>query len=294
MTRNTHAPPSDRTVSSRSRRAVLSLGAAGILSGLAGCSSITGQPATGTSRSDDGVFTDISFEGQQMVVELAEGHDVERLNLVDPKGKQFASVNVAAGANRVEFQLIEIEPGLSGFDHYPPGVYELVAERGGASRTRDIEIRPNLTITSASPHLREESEFVEGLELTLRNVGTGPSWVYDIAYPKLTNGIESSISDMPGLPQSHIKHPSTASDTILTPGDEKVFASTRDPFVFENESTCTGESIEGVVIAATPLSNNPQRKFSVKFSGGASSTNPSTGADEYYCNHASVKSVDEN
>lgn len=269
-----------------SRRTMLSLGTAGVVSALAGCSSITGQSASGSSNSDD-VFTDISFEGQQMVVELAEDHDIKQVNLIDPRGGEFASQAVASGVTEIPFQILDIENGISGFEHYQIGTYELVGERTGNKPTRDVELKPNLSITSISPHQYKNTGYIDSLKVRVRNDGTGPTWVYDIAYPEINRGTVSSPGDMAGLPKSHLVTPEKAIESVLTPNEERTFASTRQPFVFEEKSVCSDHSIEGEVVVATPLSKNPTAKFFLELSGGGKSTNPSTGRDEYYCNNIS-------
>ena len=155
-----------------SRRGLLRTG---ILSGslaLAGC-----------LDESDPVFQEISFEESHLVVRLHDEHAVEQLNLIAPDGSIFSQSAVATGATTVRIEMLDLREGLSSYDHYTPGEYELVAILPERTVTRELALRPEL-------HVVDVHQFREGdnagdlskLAVTLENVGTAPTWIYDFAY----------------------------------------------------------------------------------------------------------------
>ena len=86
-----------------SRRRLFAWSGTAPLAGVAGCSR-TNNPSTVTESSmgsptppADSVFEDVGFAGPNLVVMLADGHDVDRLNLISPDGSIFEQTSVARG-----------------------------------------------------------------------------------------------------------------------------------------------------------------------------------------------------
>lgn len=272
-----------------SRRRLLGASGAALASATAGCSSLGPDGSqSGSPDSQSDVFTDISFEGQQMVVELQEGHSVERLNLIGPDGSEFASTKVSEGVNSVEFELIDISPGISGFEHYEPGEYSIVAPTQDGSKKTKLSLQPSLQIISVSVSNEGPSEASDRLEVSVKNSGSGPTWIHDIGYSDLSAGQTSTPGEMPGLPKGDLRVPESAKESILTPGESQSFVSRDTPFVFEVRSVCQRSTLHGRVVAVSPVEAQDERSFRVELRGGATSTSPSSNRERYYCNSASA------
>lgn len=218
----------------RTRRSVLALGAASLSAGVSGCSAIRGD-LPGIGSSDSSVFEEISFEGQHMVVQLREGHSVKRVNLIAPNGSEFSNQRVSAGVTRVEFQLMKISPGIGGYEHYSPGTYEFVAKlEGGEQETSSRRISPNLGIVGISSFSSGEEDDARNVVVAVENKGSGPTWIYNIAFENAPNDAANNTGDQPGIPGSYLIKPKDPLATILLPGQNKSYVSSPEPFLFKD------------------------------------------------------------
>jgi len=90
MSRDTPTPNDRKIGQSISRRRLLACFGTALLSGVAGCLGTntarngTESPTGSPSPPIDSVFEEIEFVGPNLVVTLAEDHDVDRLNLISP------------------------------------------------------------------------------------------------------------------------------------------------------------------------------------------------------------------
>ena len=127
-----------RRRSSVSRRQVLGGLGAISLSGLAGCARNSPSGESQPTTAGESVIRGTSFEGMDLVVELRDGHDVSRLNLIAPDGTLFSGAEVATGVRTVRLPILSIEAGGAS-KHYTPGTHELVAAIGDETRSHSIE-----------------------------------------------------------------------------------------------------------------------------------------------------------
>lgn len=271
----------------RSRRSVLALGVSGLAAGIAGCSSVVNETSTATGASESSVFTDISFEGQQMVVGLAEGHSVERLNLIGPKGKAFTSEAVAKGSTSVEIQILDLEVNSGDYDHYTPGSYELVAKIEGDTESRDVELDPNIKIVDVAPYENPETESVTDTVITVENQGTGPTWIFDIGFLDAPNEQASELGSQPGVPEVYLSKPEDAEETIVLPGSKTEFVSGKSPFRFETKSACEGKELQSTVVLQTATKTQVKRPIRASFSGGVGNKETIASQDRFMCENAS-------
>lgn len=231
------------------RRGWLSLGAGTVGSLLAGCSSR--PPAAETP--EPSVFRGTSFEGTDLVVELAEDHAVDRLNLIGPDGRLFAQSPVAVGQTRVGLEIMSIV-SLPGLKHYKPGLYELLAIGDAQTESKSVEMWPEVRIIDIRQYRRgkQQNDFGK-LVVELENTGTGPTWIHDITYsnaPNFTANLE--LSDNPGI--ILLEYPTNPLSTVIHPGESKEYVGETSPFEFKNQDiqTCS-DSYEIEVIVGTPV-----------------------------------------
>lgn len=256
-----------------SRRRILGLGCTA-LGALAGCGS-SGDTigATGASVRTP-TFTDsVDIDGKFLVVTLPHGHDIKKVTLVDPDGEYFASRSVPVGVTRVRFELLD--PRLMGSDyvHYDPGVYELVGTGAGGTYRQAIPLVPDVRIVDVR-QVRDEAlpmQFV-GLVVTVENVGTGPTWVYDIAYAGSPYGsADSGITDSPGDPI--FAYPERPDVSVLGPTEAGEFVDFRRPLLFEDESDCNNETSEMEVRIG--IASGDQTVQTIRLTSGGEATKDS-------------------
>lgn len=98
-----------------SRRRVLGVCGTVALGSLGGCSGLLG--------SSDPVFTDVSVDGEEMVVDLVDDPEASVINVFMPNGDQRERHMIQAGEKQVTFLLC----AAPGEEEYVPGDYRIVA-----------------------------------------------------------------------------------------------------------------------------------------------------------------------
>lgn len=280
-----------------SRRALLGACGLGLASAVSGCTSLPTGGSTSSSpesQSESDVFQEISFEGPQMIVELREGHSVERLNLVAPDGSEFSSTEISAGVSTEKIRLLDISPGLNRYEHYEPGEYSLVAAKKDGSVTEvSLSLKPSLRIIELSA-AKGPSGPEDRLQVRVENNGTGPTWVYDIAYQNLENGQTSKLGELYGLPEAELRIPKEAEKAIISPNESRAYVGRESPFLFGNKAICQGTTLQGTVTVASPVDSEAEQSFEVELQNGARSTDPSTQSETYYCNSITPSMSEKN
>lgn len=270
-----------------SRRQLLKAGLSTGAAALAGCASDGDPPGSppSTSLPDDSVFRDVSFEGPHLVVGLREDHGVTGLNLIAPDGSTFAQTDVATGATTVRLKILDVRNGL----HYSPGEHELVAVLEGGSESRVLKLNPELQVEEIRQYRQGSSASDLGkLAVILNNVGTAPTWVYDITYRNAPNETSNDpLADDPSIPQ--ISQPETSEDLIISPDTEQTYVGSTVPFLFVNEGnqSCSGEREVTVLVGVAegkPLEQGIRASI-----GGETRSAGLTG--EYTCTSISVQLV---
>ena len=276
----------------RSRRAFLTSGVLPGTSLLAGCLGRAEKPPEQPPGiNSDSSIQSIGFDGGEMVVELSDDHDVTRLNLIDAGGELYTQTTVASGETTSRLEILDIRPGLGGYEHYEPGDYELVSV-GGAGETNStaLELVPDLQIVDISQYRDGERNSDYGkLAVTVENVGTGPTWVYGISYNGAPNDlVNDPLNIDPGLPRLSL--PSSLPEILLEPNESNQFVGDTTPLVFsdQEEQTCAGDSTF-VVLIGSPTAEPIQQPVTISVKGESISVGH-TG--EYSCTEVSVKVVD--
>lgn len=219
---------------------------------LAGCSS--SEQATGTPSSTPEPITGVSVTGTAVVVDLVDDTDVDQLSLIGPDGEAVATSDVTAGETTVSLQILEVDPGVTGYEHYQPGTHELVAKRGEKEFTTEIPLRPDLEVSRVKQHQNGSSDADLGrLEVWVKNRGSGPTWVHDITFEEAPYyATNDSLRQDPGI--ISIDTVGEGQNAIVPPASERGYISRDAPLLFTGSSQgeCASKSTFGVILG-TPL-----------------------------------------
>ncbi|RXK47037.1 hypothetical protein [Halorientalis pallida] len=212
----------------------------------------------------------IEFEGQDLVIQLVDGHGISKLNLLDPEGSLYASTSIATGETTVRLQIIEI-PSITGrYAHYTPGKHELALISGGSvSDTVTVDLNPDLEITAVQQYRDGEYDDEYGkLEITVRNTGTGPTWVSDIVFEDspyfAANGELLDRSSIPSYTE-----PIQVSEFLILPGEYQIYVPTELPLLFslESDSHCNNTRGRMKIIARSADGHNISAMVQFEASG---------------------------
>ncbi|WP_248299473.1 hypothetical protein [Halorhabdus amylolytica] len=254
MTENNSSPTVEASAKqSISRRKLLAYTGATLFAGVAGCSKSTNENETTTSQFTppaDSVFEDVDIEGPNLVVTLPQDHDIDRINLIDPDGNLFRQTGVAEGETRAELQIV-FKTGGS----YTAGEYELVAISGESSASLSVELRPEINVVAVEPELAEDDQnSTGGLIVTLENVGTGPTWIYNIGFRNTPYPNAPEVIEGDSFVDTVFERPNNPSNEFLAPGIEREFLKKRRVLVFSDtdEVSCEGDTAELAVVVQTP------------------------------------------
>jgi len=269
MTRDNPASNGRDVERSISRRRLLAWSGTAILSGVAGCSG-TNNPGSGTdsptgtsSPPADSVFEEVEFTGPNLVVTLAEDHDVDRLNLIAPDGSTFEQTTVAEGATQVEMQIV-FKTG----DTYSAGEYDLVAVSGESSESMTVGLQPEIQVVDVEPEFDEDDGYSSGrLFVTVENVGTGPTWVYNIGFQNAPYRNAPQVID--GVADTTFEQPEDSDKEFLAPETQRTFLKRRGVLVIDDNDdvSCEGDTAELTVVVQTPHGDIEQ-PIRVQLSGG--------------------------
>lgn len=235
------------------RRSFLASGVGLAGTALAGCLGGGGDSQDETTTTtgsvpvpEDSPVSDIEVTATDVVVSLEPDTDVSQLNLIAPDGTAFARRTVTAGATTVRIPIIEHGEATFWDTRYSAGTQDLVAVTGSGTTRIPIPLEPDVRIRSIEPTYDEVEHSPTGnIEVTLENIGTGPTWVYQITYedaPNIfANAPLANRRDWPSLDS-----PSEIEDVILAAGETKSYIGESPPLDFRNLNgpNCTSEPIE--------------------------------------------------
>ena len=236
-----------------SRRRLLASGASFAGAVLAGCVGGSGDGTRNNSTSpgsvpvpDDSPVADVEVTATDVVVSLEPDNRVSRLNLIAPDGTAFARRTVTAGATTVRIPIIETSRTSFWEGYYRPGVHELVVIAGEDRNQLPIPIEPAVRVRSVEPAYSDTGSTTTGhIEVTLENVGSGPTWVYNIAYEGSPHATANySLPDDRTWPQ--LDSPTDVEEIILRAGESKTYVGDIRPLRFEDfeGETCPSDPIE--------------------------------------------------
>ena len=221
---------------------------------------------------------------------LPDRHDIERLTLVDPDGQHFATKPVQTGVTQVRFELVRIRVWRSEYLHYDPGVYELVGVGEGRTYREKELLEPDIRIVDVEQIRKGElpHQFI-GLAVTVMNVGTGPTWVYDIAYSDAPHATANGeLEDEIGKP--FFFHPERDDISPIGPEDQEIFVDPSRPLVFSSPSDCEG--FEQTMDIRVGIASQEEVRQKIRLANGGEAVDyfPS---GEWLCDEVSVEMVDD-
>ena len=273
------------------RRQLLASGAVS-LAALAGCGDR--DPARGgdsnTAPKTPAFTRSIEVDGRYLVVTLPDRHDIERLTLVDPNGRHFATKPVQTGVRQVRFELCRIRVWRAEYLHYDPGVYEVVGVSDGRTHREKVLLEPDIRIVDVE-QVREEElprQFI-GLAVTVMNVGTGPTWVYDIAYTDAPHATaDGGLKNEIGKP--FFFHPERDNISPIGPGEQETFIHPSRPLVFSTPSDCEG--VEQIMDIRVGIASGEKIRQKIRLTTGGETVDyfPSR---EWLCDEVSVEMIDD-
>lgn len=270
-----------------SRRSLLRAGAVGVVASVAGCAGQSkSPPSTPTDAAGQSKLVDaIEFDVGDLLLRLVSDHDVSRVNLIDPNGELFTSASVATGQRTVRLQILDIDLGLGGYTHYTPGQHEIVLVRDGTSDTLSIDLRPEVAITDIKQYRQGTRDSDYGrLAVTVKNSGTGPTWVYEINYQDSPNYAANggSLHD-PGVVT--FEKDRTPEHLVIPPSGSRTYVGTQNPLMFpgDGEMTCNGD-FHFQVMVGVATGQILTREITAKPTGEAISA----GYKEHVCTNSTI------
>lgn len=280
------------------RRSVLATATGGFLASFAGCTRQS-TPSSGTTQDegsgvagDSGVFENVSFDGGSMVVQLPEGHDVTRINLITPNGTGFVQADIPTGATTVQLTILDIKPLSADYEHYTPGVYKLTAVSEKTAETIELDLHPEISITAVeSPQDSIGKRRYGQIRVTLRNSGTAPTWIYGIVYRNAPNfAANDQLYGDPGVPQ--LPDTDRADDAIIGPKEEKSFFGASSPLLFDDSQMegCDKKEYEFTVVVGTAVGEPKEARLRTTTGGDVVSAGL---AGEYTCSEVSTRIIHE-
>jgi len=249
------------------RRRFLASSLALAVSCVAGC---LNQGTAGGGLGSPSVISETSISGRNLVVTLADDHEVSKLNLIGPDGSAFKSTAVQTGATQVKLELFDYRRGW----HYNPGTHTLLAldEDETELAETEIDLSPELEITEVKPYSggRPTPSNRANLLVTVENIGTGPTWVYDLGYKNslnrdanrlLTNDYAKTV------PLMNLDLPDEKSGIILDPGESTELLGTRPPLLLSEDDHCNDLRVEFEVIVLCGAGKNARQDLVATLSG---------------------------
>lgn len=249
------------------RRRLLAWSGTVLLSGIAGCSdtNIPSGEEESKSPAEDSVFEEVGFSGADLVVTLAEDHDVDNLNLIAPDGSTVEQKTVTRGSTTVEMQIL-FKTGRT----YSAGEYDLIAVIGESSESMTLELRPDIQVVDLEPEFDENDGYSSGrLLVTLKNVGTGPTWIYNIGFKNAPYRNAPEVIEGDTAADTTFELPENPDKEFLSPGAERTFLKRRGVLVLDDSNgvSCKGDTVNLSVVVQTPHGDTEQ-SIRAQLSGG--------------------------
>lgn len=252
--------------------------------GLAGCGSsgdTTGTPTPGSSSA----FRAVSVDGTDLVVELHDEANVSEVTLINPDGSLYGQREIATGVTTVRFKLVELELGRA--EHYTPGEYELIADSGGQSQSQAIELRPEIRIQEIRQYTADDLPAANTrIAVTVENVGTAPTWIYDIVYRNAPNPTANDkLGSRSGVP--HLSKPEQIDQLLLQPGGTQTYVGSNQPLRFSKQDGRVCDAVAKMTVILGNAAGDPLRqRIRVTADGNPSSPDA---RERYLCSDVSLK-----
>lgn len=258
-----------------SRRSVLGTIAGGSLAAIAGCvgenGDSDGSPDDRNAAPDGQDTLDrVAVDGTELVIQLTADAGVDQINLVQPNGELFGEREVAAGVERVSFEI-----GTS----YEPGEYQVLALHDGETAVETaIEIQPDIKIRDVGLYRnnpekpwdevygKSETDRKKNGEafVTVENVGTGPEAVIKLRF----------TGDVPNLAEDYTGSGLYETDrVVVSSGETNDLYSDTFPFgakISEDGMGCSPEGNSGefrITVETQTRNVEIAKTYAVEYSG---------------------------
>ncbi|QCJ45891.1 hypothetical protein [Haloprofundus sp. MHR1] len=153
--------------------------------------------------------------------------------------------------------------------------------------SRVIDLVPDIRIVDITQYRGgDRISDLSKLAVTVENIGTAPTWVYDITYRDAPNAATNDeLIDGAGIP--YISIPQEPDDLILLPDDQRTYVGTRSPLLLRNQrgQTCNGHS-ELTVVVGTASGDSLEQHIEATLGGDVHSVGLT---DEYVCSDVSTQ-----
>jgi hypothetical protein len=214
------------------------------------------------------------------------------VNLIAPDGTLSAQATVETGVQTVRILVLSVEADLNSYSHYTPGTHRLVglSADGQEAGSLEFQMRPDLRVRQVQQYQQGDrgSDFGR-LLFAIENVGTAPTWVYDITYREApAQAANDPLSETPGIPR--IDSVPDSAGLVILPGEERSYLNSRAPLVFTgtSSSSCNGvESFVAVVGIATGAVIETRIEATVR-----GEVVPAGLVDSYTCTEVSIEQLD--
>lgn len=287
MTQNFPHNPSQ----SITRRDLLCVGGGTAIISLAGCGGYReeeegnpNQTPTSEILTADPVFENITFEGKNIVIELADEHSVTRINLIDPDGTTFAEEQVAEGERSIEIQILSLSD-----ESYQTGEYKIVATSEDSTQSITVDLSPQIRITEITPQLSGDELSTGKLIVRVENTGSGPTWIYNIGYKGAP--FEDAPQVIENIADTSFEQPTNTSSEIIHPNEKQKFLKRRGVLIIDDNDavSCNGDKTEITAVVQT-VHGNFSQKFEARLSGGYNIRDP--GSIQHPCKEVSITLID--
>ena len=129
-----------------------------------------GEGGTTTVAEANAFGEQANFDGRKLFIPINREANVNKVEIVDPNGQQFATYNLQNRETSAEFTLIESGSGMTDYKKYPFGDYTIYALRNGeAVADTSLNLQPNFRATGVS-----HNDYGT-ISITFKNEGTGPA-----------------------------------------------------------------------------------------------------------------------
>ncbi|WP_254279296.1 twin-arginine translocation signal domain-containing protein [Haloarcula marina] len=277
------------TATRQSRRRFLQTVAVGSGVGLAGCLSRGAERDGQQGTAESEAISDLSFEGEDLVLTATEGFHGSELHVVDPTETVWAKTSTEHTTGKARIPLLDVD-SFGDDNHYTPGTFQFVFNpRESESYTEHVELVPKISVIRVEQFGKETPLGFGRIAIAMQNSGTGPTWISDITYegaPNYAANDEVSTNTFPSL--HGIEKPT---DAILQPQSSQTYLSRQVPLRFlSEEQDCSPEDFSMILVVSTPRSDLLRYKIEATKGGKPESVSL---IDAYVCSDVQLTLHDE-
>ncbi|WP_226021896.1 hypothetical protein [Halomicrobium salinisoli] len=234
----------------------------------------------------------MSVDTSDLVVTLTEDNDVSQLTLAGPDGELVAEQSVSPGVTTIRLPILDMEAGVSGYEHYTPGVQTLTVSYGEETAQMDVPLEPGLQVTDVQQYRGEESPTALGnIVVSIENTGTGPTWIYDIIYSNAPySAANKELSEGAGIPL--LQQPDSPTSAIITPEQEQQYRGSTPPLLFPEDEfdSCKRQTVSFQIQIGIATGDHITRALKAELGGDKKLD---SGIGHVTCSSSDIRLVEE-